>query len=56
MQRPIQKDGTIYEGTISKRRIMIKRLSAKEVLLPVYETADGRWFDRGGLPIDKSHN
>ena len=22
----------------------------------VWETADGRWFDRGGMPIDKPSN
>ena len=33
---------------------MIKRLSGEGSFAShVYETADGRWFDRGGLPIDK---
>ena len=53
-QRLIQKDGTIYQGTITKRRITVKRLTREGSFNShVWQTADGRWFDRGGMPIDK---
>jgi len=53
-RRLIQKDGTVYDGTLTKRRITIKRLSGEgNFSSHVWETADGRWFDRGGMPIDK---
>ena len=53
-QRLIQKDATIYQGTITKRRITVKRLTrAGSFNSHVWETADGRWFDRGGMPIEK---
>ena len=53
-RRLIQKDGTVYEGTLTKRRITIKRFNGEGSFAShVWETADGRWFDRGGMPIDK---
>ena len=53
-RRLIQKDGTVYGGTLTKRRITVKRLNGEgSVNSHVWETADGRWFDRGGMPIDK---
>ena len=53
-QRLIQKDATIYQGTITKRRITVKRLTREgSSNSHVWETADGRWFDRGGMPIEK---
>ena len=53
-QRLIQKDATIYQGTITKRRITVKRLTREGSFNShVWETADGRWFDRGGMPIEK---
>jgi hypothetical protein len=53
-QRLIQKDGTIYQGTITKRRITVKRLTGEGSFNSyVWQTADGRWFDRSGMPIDK---
>ena len=53
-QRLIQKDATIYHGTITKRRITVKRLTREGSFNShVWETADGRWFDRGGMPIEK---
>ena len=56
-QRLIQKDGTIYQGSISKRRIIVQRLTREGSFTShVWETADGRWFDRGGMPIDKPAN
>ena len=53
-QRLIQKDGTIYQGTLTKRRITVKRLTREGSFNShVWQTADGRWFDRSGMPIDK---
>ena len=53
-RRLIQKDGTVYGGTLTKRRITVKRLNGEGSFNShVWETADGRWFDRGGMPIDK---
>ena len=53
-QRLIQKDATIYQGTLTKRRITVKRLTKEGSFNShVRETADGRWFDRGGMPIEK---
>ena len=50
----IQKDATIYQGTLTKRRITVKRLTKEGSFNShVWETADGRWFDRGGMPIEK---
>jgi hypothetical protein len=53
-RRLIQKDGTVYGGTLTKRRITVKRLNGEGSFNShVWETADGRWFDRGGMPIEK---
>ena len=53
-RRLIRKDGTVYGGTLTKRRITVKRLNGEGSFNShVWETADGRWFDRGGMPIDK---
>ena len=53
-RRLIQKDGTVYGGALTKRRITVKRLNGEGSFNShVWETADGRWFDRGGMPIDK---
>ena len=52
--RLIQKDATIYQGTITKRRITVKRLNGEGSFNShVWETADGRWFNNGGMPIEK---
>ncbi len=52
----INKDHTTYKGKIHKRR---RLLSKKDIhgesysfYSVCYETADGRWFDNAGLPID----
>ena len=47
-----QYDGTIYKGKINKRSIKLKDGS----LSYVHVTADQRWFDRQGMPIDKPKN
>ena len=52
-RRLIQKDGTIYNGTLTKRRIVCEFTNGERFNSHVWETADGRWFDRSGMPIDK---
>ena len=47
----IQKDGTKYNSKIDKRSIKLD----DGTLNFVYH-ADGRWFDRCGMPIDKPKN
>jgi hypothetical protein len=54
--RLVNKDGTVYSGKIEKKRITVKGPDGNNFFSHVYETADGRWFDRGGLPIDKPNN
>jgi hypothetical protein len=52
-RRLIQKDGTIYDGTLTKRRIVCEFTNGERFNSHVWETADSRWFDRSGLPIEK---
>jgi len=47
----IQKDGSTYKGKIEKRSIKL----SDGTLGFVYH-ADNKWFERGGLPIDKPEN
>jgi len=51
--RLIQKDGTIYNGTLTKRRIVCEFTNGERFNSHVWETADGRWFDRSGMPINR---
>jgi len=46
----INKDGSKYKGKIFKRRITLKDIDGSNFFAHAYETDDGRWFDRGGLP------
>lgn len=49
----INKNSTIYRGKIHRRRITEKSIDGSNFFSHVYETADGRWFDRTGFPITK---
>jgi hypothetical protein len=49
----INRDGSNYKGKIEKRRITEKGIDGNNFFNHVYETADGRWFDRAGLPCAK---
>jgi len=55
-QRVIQKDGTTYQGKLHKKRRLIKSKNIlgeeKNFYSTCTVTADGRWFDNGGFPID----
>ena len=48
----IQKNGTEYTGKIEKKSIKLK----DGTLSFVHKTADNRWFNRCGMPIDKPTN
>jgi len=49
----INKNFTEYKGKIHKRSIVKKGIDGNNFRSHVYETHDGRWFDRSGMPIDK---
>tara|TARA_E500000318_G_scaffold8351_1_gene7602 strand:- start:5061 stop:5501 length:441 start_codon:yes stop_codon:yes gene_type:complete len=52
----VQKNGTQYKGKISKKRRTITHKDYKgnknKFFSTCYVTADGRWFDNCGMPID----
>lgn len=51
-----QADGTIYKGKLHKKRRLITNKGQTEEQDNFYSrcivTADGRWFDNGGMPIE----
>ena len=47
----INKDGSVYTGKITKRTITCIGYTSF-----VHTTADGRWFNKAGMPIDKPKN
>ena len=49
----INRDGSKYRGKIFKRRITLTGINGDNFFAHAYETADGRWFDRAGLPCAK---
>ena len=53
----LQKDGSIYAGKLYKKRRLITRKDPmtnekSNFYSPCVSTADGRWFDNTGLPIE----
>ena len=52
----VQKNGTEYKGKITKKRRTIThkdyRGNKNKFFSTCYVTADGRWFDNCGMPID----
>ena len=48
----IQKNGIEYTGKIEKKSIKLE----DGTLSFVHKTADNRWFNRTGMPIDKPTN
>jgi hypothetical protein len=50
--RLIQKNHKEYTGKIHKRRRLVKGLDGNSFYSDCYETADGRWFDNAGMPIE----
>ena len=55
-QQLTQKDGTTYKGKLYKKRRLLTSTSMIGEKTNYYSsctvTADGRWFDNGGLPIE----
>ena len=49
----INRDGSRYHGKIFKRRITQQGIDGANFFSHCFETADGRWFDRAGLPCAK---
>ena len=51
-----QKDGTVYTGKLYNKRRLITRTNAQGEKSNFYSacttTADGRWFDNCGMPIE----
>ena len=55
-QNLLQKDGTEYKGKLYQKRRLITSKSSTGEKNSFYSrctvTADGRWFDNGGMPIE----
>jgi hypothetical protein len=59
--RLLQADGTVYKGKLySKRRLVTSKdaitKEKKNFYSPCRVTADGRWFDNAGMPIEAPDN
>ena len=50
--RLIQRNHKEYTGKIHKRRRLIKGSDGSSFYSACYETADARWFDNAGMPIE----
>ncbi len=55
-QRLLQADGTEYKGKLYSKRRLITHKNTMNEKVSFYSrctvTADGRWFDNGGMPIE----
>lgn len=49
----VNKNHTEYKGKIQKRSILVKGRDGGNFRSHAYETKDGRWFDRCGMPIEQ---
>ena len=52
----VQKDHTNYKGKIHKKRRLVKTKSGNSFYSVCYHTADGRWFDNSGMPMEAPNN
>jgi hypothetical protein len=50
--RLIQKDFSEYTGKIHKKRRLVKGIDGNSFYSVCYQTADNRWFDNSGMPMD----
>ncbi len=50
--RLVQKDGTEYKGKLYKKRRLVKGVDGNNFYSLCRVTADGRWFDNSGFPIE----
>lgn len=48
----INKDNSYYKGKINRRSVLVQTTAGETFRSYVYETNDGRWFDRAGMPTD----
>ena len=51
-ERLVQKDGTEYKGKLYKKRRLREGMNGQNFYQQVRVTADGRWFDNSGMPIE----
>lgn len=49
----INKDSSKYKGRVFRRRISRQNAEGQNFFASAYESADGRWFDNSGMPIEK---
>ena len=49
----VNKNHTEYKGKIQKRSILVKGRDGGNFRSHAYETKDGRWFNRAGMPIEQ---
>ena len=54
--RLIQSDYTDYKGKIHKKQLILKGIDGNNFKSHCFVTDDGRWFDRGGLPMLAPNN
>jgi hypothetical protein len=54
--RLIQKNHKQYTGKIHKRRRLVKGMDGNSFYSACFETADARWFDNSGMPIEAPKN
>ena len=52
----VQKDHTNYKGKIHKKRRLVKTKSGNSFYSVCYHTADGRWFNNSGMPMEAPNN
>ena len=50
--RLVQKNGTEYKGKLYKKRRLVKGVDGNNFYSLCRVTADGRWFDNSGFPIE----
>jgi hypothetical protein len=51
-ERLVQADGTEYQGKLYTKRRLIKGVNGNNFYSKCTTTADGRWFDNSGMPIN----
>ena len=54
--RLIQKDFSEYTGKIHKKRRLVKTKSGNSFYSVCYQTADNRWFNNSGMPMEAPNN
>ena len=51
-ERLVQKDGTEYKGKLYKKGRLREGMNGQNFYQQLRVTADGRWFDNSGMPIE----